>query len=233
MNPNVHANMEARRRVLELIRAHGASKFAAPSFRRFQRPLTPSGLAQPPTPAERDSWENARKLRDFILSTGVTVDIHQADNQVKTYTPENVQQLRSLYLPPRVTLERFDVPSDSAASTVAGFTGQPATGYEAQLRFTVSPSAAPAVVVTSTEMAPHADAGIPVVNFPRKPEGWKGDPGNPNFKTLGTLSPPVMRKIEPVGPAFLSHARRVRSLAAACLLLLTNVETSWPYLLGR
>jgi DnaJ family protein C protein 2 len=41
------------------------------------------------------------------------------------------------------------------------------------------------------------------------PEGWKGDsPENPNFKALGKLSPPVMRKIEPSGPAFLAYARR-------------------------
>lgn len=30
------------------------------------------------------------------------------------------------------------------------------------------------------------------------------------FKALGTLSAPVMRKIEPVGPAFLAYARRKR-----------------------
>ncbi len=53
------------------------------------------------------------------------------------------------------------------------------------------------------------DDGIPWVKFPPKPEGWKGDPGNPNFKTLGTLSPPVMRQIEPAGPHFLAFARRV------------------------
>jgi DnaJ homolog subfamily C member 2 len=39
---------------------------------------------------------------------------------------------------------------------------------------------------------------------------WKGDDGNANFRALGSLSPPVMRKIEPYGAAFLAHARRKR-----------------------
>jgi len=40
---------------------------------------------------------------------------------------------------------------------------------------------------------------------------WKGDSDdNPNFKALGTLSQPVMRKIEPYGAHFLAHARRKR-----------------------
>ena len=66
--------------------------------------------------------------------------------------------------------------------------------------------------VTSSElrkMRAQEDHGIPSVKFPPKPEGWKGDPGNPNFKALGTLSPPVMMKIEPAGPHFLAFARRV------------------------
>jgi hypothetical protein len=61
----------------------------------------------------------------------------------------------------------------------------------------------------SSDMGVSDDNGIPKVKFPPKPDGWKGDPGNPNFKTLGTLSPPVMRKIEPAGPHFLAFARRV------------------------
>lgn len=59
------------------------------------------------------------------------------------------------------------------------------------------------------EMASQKDDGVPWVKFPPKPEGWKGDPGNPNFKALGTLSAPIMRKIEPAGPHFLAYARRV------------------------
>ena len=47
-----------------------------------------------------------------------------------------------------------------------------------------------------------------MAGFPM-PEGWKGDSAdNPNFKALGKLSPPVMRKIEPSGPAYLAYARR-------------------------
>lgn len=47
-----------------------------------------------------------------------------------------------------------------------------------------------------------------MAGFPM-PEGWKGDSGdNPNFKALGKLSAPVMRKIEPSGPAYLAYARR-------------------------
>lgn len=74
-----------------------------------------------------------------------------------------------------------------------------------------APSAAAAAAASSdsSKMANQEDDGIPKVKFPPKPEGWKGDPGNPNFKTLGTLSPPVMRKIEPYGPHFLAFARRV------------------------
>jgi hypothetical protein len=40
---------------------------------------------------------------------------------------------------------------------------------------------------------------------------WQGDStANPNFRALGKLSPPVMRKIEPYGAAFLAYARRKR-----------------------
>lgn len=47
--------------------------------------------------------------------------------------------------------------------------------------------------------------------LPPLPEGWKGDSEeNPNFRALGTLSAPVMRKVEPVGPSFLAWARRKR-----------------------
>lgn len=58
-------------------------------------------------------------------------------------------------------------------------------------------------------MASKKNDGIPAVRFLPKPEDWKGDAGNPNFKTLGSLSPPVMRQIEPAGPHFLAFARRV------------------------
>ena len=46
--------------------------------------------------------------------------------------------------------------------------------------------------------------------IPSLPTEWKGDDGNSNFHSIGSLSPPVMRKIEPYGAAFLAHARRKR-----------------------
>ena len=53
------------------------------------------------------------------------------------------------------------------------------------------------------------DSGLDEPMLPALPEGWKGDSeDNPNFKALGTLSTPVMRKIEPVGPHYLAFARR-------------------------
>lgn len=40
---------------------------------------------------------------------------------------------------------------------------------------------------------------------------WKGDSeSNPNFKSLGKLSSPINRKIEPYGAQFLAYARRKR-----------------------
>lgn len=46
--------------------------------------------------------------------------------------------------------------------------------------------------------------------IPTLSEEWIGDDGTSNFKAIGTLSSPVMRKIEPYGAAFLAHARRKR-----------------------
>ena len=47
--------------------------------------------------------------------------------------------------------------------------------------------------------------------LPSLPKDWEGgSKDNPNFKAIGTLSPPVMRRIEPVGPHFLAYARRKR-----------------------
>lgn len=64
---------------------------------------------------------------------------------------------------------------------------------------------APSVNV-NVEMAKYED--LPMAGIPM-PEGWKGDsPENPNFKALGKLSPPIMRKIEPSGPAFIAFSRR-------------------------
>ena len=49
--------------------------------------------------------------------------------------------------------------------------------------------------------------------LPVLPAGWTAEK---DFKALGTLSPPNQRNIEPVGPHFLAHARRV-SLSSSCL----------------
>jgi hypothetical protein len=54
--------------------------------------------------------------------------------------------------------------------------------------------------------------------LPVLPQGWAGEK---DFKPVGALSAPVQRNIEPVGPHFLAHARRVsrRQLDVAQWLL--------------
>ena len=47
--------------------------------------------------------------------------------------------------------------------------------------------------------------------LPVLPEGWAAEK---DFKAIGTLSPPTQRNIEPVGPHFLAHARRVSALSS-------------------
>lgn len=42
--------------------------------------------------------------------------------------------------------------------------------------------------------------------LPVLPEGWSGEK---DFKAIGALSSATQRNIEPVGPHFLAHARRV------------------------
>lgn len=50
-----------------------------------------------------------------------------------------------------------------------------------------------------------------VETIPPPSAEWKGDSdANPNFRALGKISPPVMRKIEPFGAQFLAYARRKR-----------------------
>ena len=46
--------------------------------------------------------------------------------------------------------------------------------------------------------------------LPRLPATWDG--GEKNFKVLGALSEASRRNVEPVGPHFLAHARRVSIL---------------------
>jgi DnaJ family protein C protein 2 len=52
-------------------------------------------------------------------------------------------------------------------------------------------------------------ASVQVVNatLPTLPQGWAGEK---DFKTVGALSGATQRNVEPVGPHFLAHARRVR-----------------------
>lgn len=45
------------------------------------------------------------------------------------------------------------------------------------------------------------------VTLPALPEGWTADK---DFKAVGSLSAATQRNLEPVGPYFLAHARRVR-----------------------
>ena len=49
-----------------------------------------------------------------------------------------------------------------------------------------------------------AKVGLPL---PVLPNGWTAEK---DFKTVGALSAPVQREIEPVGPHFLAYARRKR-----------------------
>lgn len=44
------------------------------------------------------------------------------------------------------------------------------------------------------------------IPLPVLPEGWSAEK---DFKAIGTLSSATQRNIEPVGPHFLAHARRV------------------------
>ena len=74
--------------------------------------------------------------------------------------------------------------------------------------------------------------------LPVLPAGWAAEK---DFKALGTLSAPIQRNIEPVGPHFLAHARRV----STCTYPLVGneidpletdriyLETSSPHFLRR
>lgn len=48
--------------------------------------------------------------------------------------------------------------------------------------------------------------------LPVLPQGWAGEN---DFKVVGQLSPATQRNLEPVGPHFLAHARRVRRMRAS------------------
>jgi hypothetical protein len=57
---------------------------------------------------------------------------------------------------------------------------------------------------------PSTMASVQVVNatLPTLPQGWAGEK---DFKIVGALSGATQRNVEPVGPHFLAHARRVSS----------------------
>jgi len=81
-------------------------------------------------------------------------------------------------------------------------------------------------------------ASVQVVNvsLPSLPSGWTADK---DFKPIGGLSPATQRTIEPVGPHFLAHARRVCDLplsgllmrAALCFITNGLIEASPPHFL--
>lgn len=47
------------------------------------------------------------------------------------------------------------------------------------------------------------------ISLPSLPQGWAGEK---DFKIVGALSGATKRNVEPVGPHFLAHARRVCSM---------------------
>ena len=51
-----------------------------------------------------------------------------------------------------------------------------------------------------------ASAKVVNVTLPSLPSGWSADK---DFKPVGALSAATKRNVEPVGPHFLAHARRV------------------------
>lgn len=52
-----------------------------------------------------------------------------------------------------------------------------------------------------------ASAQVINVTLPAVPQEWTAEK---DFKALGSLSSTTQRNLEPVGPYFLAHARRVR-----------------------
>ena len=58
--------------------------------------------------------------------------------------------------------------------------------------------------------------------LPVLPAGWTADK---DFKSIGQLGNATDRNIEPVGPHFLAHARRVRSILKTllCCRMLSSV----------
>lgn len=57
------------------------------------------------------------------------------------------------------------------------------------------------------------------VTLPALPQGWTAEK---DFKAVGSLSSATQRNLEPVGPHFLAHARRVCYSAIAVLSVLSS-----------
>lgn len=69
------------------------------------------------------------------------------------------------------------------------------------------------------------------ISLPSLPQGWAGEK---DFKIVGALSAATKRNVQPVGPHFLAHARRVcaRILVHYLTSKLTMTQgSSQPYLL--
>ncbi len=62
------------------------------------------------------------------------------------------------------------------------------------------------------------------VTLPALSAGWSADK---DFKAVGKVSAATQRNLEPVGPHFLAHARRVRFPSATICVLLNFVEASF------
>jgi hypothetical protein len=177
------------------------------------------------------SGEELTDLSSSFAARGVDLIVRR-ENELFTYNNANKAAdvltrrnpgatLPFRHLPPGVTPAQAQT-QDRVLATIARLEQASApdtsSGVEVQI---LTPPSSPELDELD-EMAGQEDGGIPMVKFPPKPEGWKGDPGNPNFKALGTLSPPVMRKIEPAGPHFLAFARRVSLLSWISLYMLTS-----------
>ena len=84
------------------------------------------------------------------------------------------------------------------------------------------------MLVSIVEIMSTAQVSLPL---PVLPEGWVGDK---DFKAIGTLSPATQRNIEPVGPYFLAHARRVlwSMVITTCFAKNVMTEATPSYIFG-
>ena len=64
-----------------------------------------------------------------------------------------------------------------------------------------------------------AAAQVVDITLPTLPQGWAGEK---DFKIVGALSGATKRNVEPVGPHFLAHARRVSSPNLLILIFRQN-----------